>query len=177
MNSGDRAIRLASGDKVALREIYQECKRELFLFARTLANGNSADAEDLLQESLLRVWEARRYLAGVRDVRAYLFTTLRNVFLNSVRRESREARRRAEHPNMPGLIIQGPPDDPVAPEELNKALKSLPEEQKQVVVLKIWGELTFAEIASVLDVPEKTAASRYRYGLLKLKNLWETTRE
>lgn len=169
MNNSDLAIKAAAGDKVALREIYEQCRRELFLFARTLANGNLADAEDVLQECLLRVWKCRRDLAAVRNIRSYLFTTLRNVFLNFVRSRSREARKRAERPNEPGLIVSGPPDDPWAPDELGKALGSLPEEQRQAVVLKIWGELTFAEIAQVLDVPEKTAASRYRYAIQKLK--------
>jgi RNA polymerase sigma-70 factor (ECF subfamily) len=171
MNNSDLASRAASGDKAALRQMYEQCRRELFLFARSLANGNLADAEDVLQESLLRVWEARRDLAGVRNVRAYLFTTLRNVFLNFARRESREARKRAEHPTAPDFFDTRPPDETIEVNRLNEALASLPEEQRQVVVLKIWGELTFAEIGGVLNVPEKTAASRYRYAIQKLKGL------
>ena len=49
------------------------------------------------------------------------------------------------------------------------ALDRLPEEQREVLVMKIWNELTFAEIASALNISQNTAASRYRYALAALK--------
>jgi RNA polymerase sigma-70 factor, ECF subfamily len=55
---------------------------------------------------------------------------------------------------------------------LQSALRVLPEEQREVVVLRIWGQLTFDEIAGVVDISPNTAASRYRYGLMKLKEVW-----
>jgi RNA polymerase sigma-70 factor (ECF subfamily) len=42
---------------------------------------------------------------------------------------------------------------------------------REVVILKVWGELTFAEIAEALDIPANTAASRYRYGLEELRKI------
>jgi len=45
----------------------------------------------------------------------------------------------------------------------------LPDEQREVVILKIWNELTFAEIAQILEISQNTAASRYRYALGALK--------
>jgi len=168
MNESDLTTRIASGDKEALREAYELCSRELYMFARALTNRNLSDAEDVLQECFVRVWERRRHLGSVRNLRAYLFTTLRNVYLNFARSESREMKRRAESA---GLVVTGPPDDPVAAERLDQALDTLPEEQRQVVVLKVWGGLTLAEIAGVLDESENTVASRYRYGLNKLRKL------
>ena len=53
------------------------------------------------------------------------------------------------------------------------ALRQLPTEQSEVVVLKVWEELTFAQIADVLGIPPATAASRYRYALVKLSYLLE----
>ena len=53
--------------------------------------------------------------------------------------------------------------------EFASSLNGLPPEQKAVVVLKVWEEMTFAEIAAVLDISANTAASRYRYGLDKLR--------
>jgi RNA polymerase sigma-70 factor (ECF subfamily) len=49
------------------------------------------------------------------------------------------------------------------------ALRGLPPEQREVVVLKIWGELTFAQIGDALAINPETAASRYRYGLGRLQ--------
>ena len=53
--------------------------------------------------------------------------------------------------------------------DLEKALADLPEEQREVVVLRVWGEMTLQAAADVLDVPLNTAASRYRYALDKLR--------
>ncbi len=69
-------------------------------------------------------------------------------------------------------------DDRIEPEfepgddsqlELAAALESLPREQREVLVMKIWNELTFAEIAQALEISQNTAASRYRYALGALK--------
>jgi RNA polymerase sigma-70 factor (ECF subfamily) len=54
-------------------------------------------------------------------------------------------------------------------ELLAAAVDGLPNEQREVLVMKLWNELTFAEIASVLGISQNTAASRYRYALRALK--------
>ena len=54
---------------------------------------------------------------------------------------------------------------------VQNALTRLPDMYREVVTLKVWGELTFAEIADVLGIPANTAASRYRYGLEELRKL------
>ena len=59
---------------------------------------------------------------------------------------------------------------PEVVEELAQALTELPEQQRTVVVLKVYEEMTFAEIAAALRISPNTAASRYRYGLEKLKD-------
>ena len=59
------------------------------------------------------------------------------------------------------------------PERLERALRALPPEQREVIALKIDGELTFAQIARVLDISVNTAASRYRYALEKLRSTLE----
>jgi RNA polymerase sigma-70 factor (ECF subfamily) len=53
--------------------------------------------------------------------------------------------------------------------QIEEALKTLPDYYKEVILLKIWGDLTFEEIAETLDIPMNTAASRYRYALEKLR--------
>ena len=61
------------------------------------------------------------------------------------------------------------PDEQLFRQELAEALGELPAEQRAVVHLKLWEGLTFEEIAAVLDLSANTAASRYRYGLDKLR--------
>jgi len=63
-----------------------------------------------------------------------------------------------------------PPDrDYAAEQNLRRALADLPDDQREVIVLHIWGELTFSEIGDLLSVSSNTAASRYRYALAKLR--------
>ena len=52
---------------------------------------------------------------------------------------------------------------------VDTALKTLPQEQREVIVLRVWGQMTFEEAAAALDIPVNTAASRYRYGLARLR--------
>jgi RNA polymerase sigma-70 factor, ECF subfamily len=55
--------------------------------------------------------------------------------------------------------------------EIENAMRELPPEQREVVVMRIWGEMTIVEVAAVLEISENTAASRYRYALNKLRVL------
>jgi RNA polymerase sigma-70 factor, ECF subfamily len=65
-----------------------------------------------------------------------------------------------------------PPDRDYAGERnLRRALAALPADQREVLVLHVWGELTFSEVGKLLGVSSNTVASRYRYGLTKLREL------
>ena len=54
-------------------------------------------------------------------------------------------------------------------QQIEAAIQSLPDYYKEVIILKIWGDLTFEQIAETLDIPMNTAASRYRYALERLR--------
>jgi RNA polymerase sigma-70 factor (ECF subfamily) len=62
------------------------------------------------------------------------------------------------------------PDEKTFRQELAAALAELPPEQRAVTHLKLWGGLTFEEIAAALEIPPNTTASRYRYALDKLRD-------
>ena len=110
-------------------------------------------------------------LAGVREERAFLIRLAHNAAIDLIRR--RGTRERTKE-NFAAEIISpfaptSDPDEKVFREELAVALGELPEDQRAVVHLKLWEELTFGEIAAALEIPPNTAASRYRYGLDKLR--------
>jgi RNA polymerase sigma-70 factor (ECF subfamily) len=65
-----------------------------------------------------------------------------------------------------------PQRDFAAERQLRNALLALSEEQREVVVMHIWGELTFAQIAEILDASANTVASRYRYALASLRDVF-----
>ena len=143
----------------------------LVLFARQWAR-SSADAEDIVQEAFVRFWKTQRDISN----RGLLYATVRSIALDFLRRDSRRARRES--------TAMSDVDQSVAPafeieddtqRALVAALDHLPAEQREVLVMKIWNDLTFTEIASALEISQNTAASRYRYALAALKKNLATT--
>ena len=130
-----------------------------------------ADAEDVVQEAFVRYWRHQRQLPG--DPQALLVTSIRRAAVDLARRESRRALR--EDKAGGGLEDGGlvfaprPGDDAERRREIESALLRLPAEQREVLVLKVWNELTFEQIAGTLGIPLNTAASRYRYALSALR--------
>ena len=150
---------------------WQTCFRQLgpalLLFARRWTNSR-ADAEDVVQEAFVRFWRRQHSLEN----RALLYATVRSTALDRLRRDQRRARREA----LAALDGADHFEPEFSPEDegqqlLAAAVERLPNEQREVVVLKIWNELTFAEIAGVLQISQNTAASRYRYALSTLKKI------
>ncbi|MBP6507751.1 MAG: sigma-70 family RNA polymerase sigma factor [Opitutaceae bacterium] len=129
-----------------------------------------ADAEDVVQDAFVRFWRHQRALGG--EPQALLFTSIRRAAFDLARRDQRRAGReeRAEG----GLEETESRFEPLAEADdrrmaIEAALHRLPAAQREVLTLKIWGELTFDEIARQLDIPLNTAASRYRYALDALR--------
>ena len=138
----------------------------LLLFARQWVR-SAADAEDIVQEAFVKFWRRNHKI----DNRALLYAAVRSIALDFIRRDSRRARREAtamaesEEFTEPQFEFE---DD--TQRVLAEAIDRLPREQREVVIMKIWNELTFAEIADALGISQNTAASRYRYALATLKN-------
>ena len=137
----------------------------LVLFARQFVR-SVADAEDIVQDAFVRFWRKQHSIEN----RGLLYATVRSVALDLLRRDARRARREAtasadmEQTTEPQFDF-----DDGSQRELAVAMDRLPVEQREVLVMKIWNELTFAEIAEALGISQNTAASRYRYALASLK--------
>jgi RNA polymerase sigma factor (sigma-70 family) len=138
----------------------------LLFVARQWVSAKS-DAEDVVQEAFIRFWRARDRVA---DPVTFLFTCVRNCALDwqrerrrQIRREGSAARSERE-PMFTGSLEQD--ERRVAVEH---ALRRLPDEQREVLAMKIWGGLTFPQAAEALGISANTAASRYRYALAKLR--------
>lgn len=103
---------------------------------------------------------------------ALLVTSVRRAAFDLARSESRRAAREefadgGIEENRP--LFQVSLEGNERREAMESALHQLPDEQREVLVLKIWGELTFEQIATELEIPPNTAASRYRYALAALR--------
>lgn len=145
---------------------------KLLLCARQWTR-SMADAEDVVQEAFVRYWRHQRELPG--DPQALLVTSVRRAALDLGRREGRrvvrESRAAEDSGSAEGLFEPsrngGAEDD--RRREIEAALERLPAEQREVLVLKIWQELTFEQIGGLLEISPNTAASRYRYALGALR--------
>ncbi len=156
-------------ERIGTDETWKTCFAQLgpalLLFARRWTNCR-ADAEDVVQEAFVRFWRQQHSIEN----RALLYATVRSTALDRLRRDQRRARREASaaigHPEFfESSFVAGDEGQQL----LAAAVERLPDEQREVVILKIWNELTFAEIAQILEISQNTAASRYRYALGALK--------
>ena len=150
-------------DITEIEHLYRQHGPALLLFA-TAITGDRSRAQDALHQVFLKLLE-HSHLQRAADVKAYLFACVRNSALNDVRAGRRNVPLADE-----GLAWFDSPGRDFAEEEgLRRALMELPDDQRQVMILHIWGDLTFAQIAVLLDISGNTAASRYRYALARLR--------
>ncbi len=139
------------------------------LYARQQTRAE-ADAQDIVQEALADAW--RRTPAGSLPTASLVFATVRRRAVDLARRnERRAAREVATQALAPGLHFDLAPAEAERGQLLQQALEKLTPVFREVVTLKIWGELTFTEIGEALSIPANTASSRYRYGMDKLREL------
>jgi RNA polymerase sigma-70 factor (ECF subfamily) len=154
-----------------LEQVYERHGAALFAFVLNFTR-NEPDTRDLLQEIFRRLAAHPNPLKGVRQERPFLLRLAHNLAVDTIRR--RAARERtAETMAAEVTEVFAPTDDPDEQAfriELAEALAKLPPDQRAVVHLKLWEELTLEQIAETLGIPANTAASRYRYGLDKLRS-------
>lgn len=174
----DIGRRLRAGESRALSELYDAHGPALFRLLLAML-GRQADAEDALQETFAKV--VARASGGsrlpglgpfdrVRDWRAYLLGAARNEALSVLRR--RREFQMDEESAWEQLPEPGAQSGAGAQaHDWPRLLARLPLEQREVVVLKVWEQMTFAQIARVVGVSPNTAMSRYRYAIERLR-LW-----
>jgi RNA polymerase sigma-70 factor (ECF subfamily) len=153
-----------------IEQLYDQHAQALFAFLLNFTR-NEPDTRDLLQEVLIKIAKQPGLLRGVRNPRNFLLRLAHNLALDFMRRRSAlekyHARLADESPQV--FATNADPDEAQFRECLTAALGELPADQRAVVHLKLWEGLTFEEIAELLQTSPNTAASRYRYGLDKLR--------
>jgi RNA polymerase sigma-70 factor, ECF subfamily len=151
----------------------------LYSYALSLTR-NRSDAEDLVQETYARAIPALGRLRGDSNIKSWLFTILRNIWLNQLRQQPRMALQ------MPGSDIDQYPVEPSAGafrdphselvskidrEKVRKAVQQLPIDAREIIVLREFEDLSYQEIAKVLDCPLGTVMSRLGRARSKLRVL------
>jgi RNA polymerase sigma-70 factor (ECF subfamily) len=164
--------KLKCGDPDALRQVYLKHKDRLFALAISLCH-DPAQAEDSLHDVFVSLATSARTLKLRTNLRAYLSTCVVNHLRNQWRRSNRQVddQQLSERPDESSVC----PDQAAMvaddAEQIGQALKQLPYDQCEVILLHLQSGLTFQAIAQGLDLSINTVRSRYRYGLEKLRNL------
>lgn len=129
-----------------------------------------SDAEDIVQTAFLRFWPARQ---RAKDSKAYFYSCVRNAAIDWVRESQRRRKRDQSAAAEASESFEPSFERTMEQDEFRAVVESLmqrlPDEQRQVLVMKIWGQLTFAQIAEVEGISANTAASRYRYAVESLR--------
>ena len=152
------------------KQTFEQLAPQLVLYARQLVDAK-ADAEDVVQQAFVRWW--RRFPEGDSNHIPLLYAAVRTIALDQRRSDYRRVNREAKSE----IAVAGenaPAFDPLPEQKetaaiLENALHALPEEQREVVTLKLWGDLTFNEIAALTGSSINTITARYRYALQALQ--------
>jgi RNA polymerase sigma-70 factor (ECF subfamily) len=167
------ADRIAESSAAALSGLYDLTAQRLVRYAATITR-NQHDAEDAVQTALVKVAGEPQLLCRSRQPWSYLLCMVRNESLLILRRNQRWSL----IGNVSDLFTRRMVDE-LDQEDTHRAvwaaLRTLPTDQSEVVVLKIWEEMTFAQIAEILEISPSTAASRYRYAIGKLTQKLDVT--
>lgn len=158
---------LARGLPTAYAALYERLGARLLGTARAMLR-QGQEAEDAVQDLFVELARYRHRLVRVEDLEAYVFAMLRHGIKRRLRRRRDEMRRLRKL----GPVAAAHPHEGFT-DELTTALAALPAKQREVIALKIDGELTFERIGEVLKISPNTAASRYRYALEKLRQMLE----
>ena len=148
-------------NNVWCEQLYRAKASELILYARALGLSHG-EAEDVVQETFIALLRLQQQPELPEH---YCVRSFRNRALNYRRSLWRRLTRELESKRWFELGVEESPAERAAMHHL----AALPGDQREVIVLKIWHDLTFEEIAELLAISPNTAAGRYRYGLQKLK--------
>lgn len=164
--------RFKHGSKDALRRIYEKYLNHLLTLAMALLN-DTGRAEDVVHDVFVSFAGSAKDFKLGGNLKSYLTTCVMNRARDRIR-----ANRRGPMPLDAAEAISsnlnGPDHAIICSEEsqrLNRTIAQLPNEQREVIALRLKGEMTFREIAKLHDVSVNTIQGRYRYGLNKLRSV------
>jgi RNA polymerase sigma factor (sigma-70 family) len=165
--------RLRSGSTEAFRRIYEKYIDDLLTLATNLLGDGSA-AEDVVQDVFMSFVRSADKFHLTGSLKSYLATCVANRARDYLRRRHRHQAAALDEAEQITVNMDGPVQLAVRSEELQRlcrAMTELPHEQREAVVLRLQAGLKFKAIAKLQNISTKTALSRYRYGLNKLRSI------
>lgn len=153
-----RAFDLDAADEAAFKRDLVGLIPHLRAFARTLC-GDAAAADDLAQDAMMKAWDARTSFQPGTNMKAWTFMILRNQFYSEKRRSWRSTQLDQEAAERT-LVAADDPAAPIALDELRQALDSLPDEQREALILVGAGGFAYEEAAEICRCAVGTVKSR-----------------
>ena len=167
-------MRFNRGDCNALRDIYDLYKDELVTLASALLYDKTT-AEDAVHDVFAKLIDRQQTLKITQNLKQYLMTAVANAARQRYRLQKKVSEVPLDSDKTPEIETLQPPESAILADEqqqhLTAALSALPYEQREVILLRHFGELRFKKIASMQSVSINTVQGRYRYGLDKLRSL------
>lgn len=163
--------KIGDGQKDALARLYENTKASVYGFALSFLK-NGADAEDILQETYLRIWENADSYKAKGTPMAWILTITKNLCLMKLREKKKHQDLEPEQWDMEFHI----PDTAGNTEDrhlLEAALNILLEEERQIILLHAVSGLKFREISDLLGIGLSTVLSKYHRALKKMKKYIE----
>ncbi|MHC4168116.1 MAG: RNA polymerase sigma factor [Planctomycetota bacterium] len=170
---------LNRGSADALRRIYDKHRDDLLRLAATLLHDTSS-AEDVVQDAFVSFAESAGRFRLRRNLKGYLTTCVANRARNVNRAMQVRQTSGSSEPHSMASDGSSPVPWIIRNEQFDKvsdAIRLLPQEQREAVTLHLQGQMKFREIAKLQRVSVKTAQSRYRYGLEKLRSAFNSEAE
>jgi len=159
--------------RAELERVYLQHRGTFFSLALTVT-GCSGLAEDAVHEAFMRLFNKTEWPQG--SFISYVFAAVRNAAIDCRRKQQQETilaeslfRKHESESLKVSVVTSSKSATALEDEQLKAALDRLEELSRQVVLLKIFADLTFEEIGEVLTIPAATAATRYRRALIKLE--------
>jgi RNA polymerase sigma-70 factor, ECF subfamily len=162
--------RLAGGDPSAIDLLWGCYADRLYAYLTAMLQ-SCHDAQDALQDVFVQVARKRKKVARARNLQAYLYRMARNSAIDMIRKRTRRQVPTQALDDRWMAPVDGAGEDRGRGEALVEAMARLPSAQRTVLVLKVYQEMTFAEIGEAVGISTNTAASRYRYGIKKLQHM------
>lgn len=163
LNNNELKNEFRKNPRKGLESIYDAYADQMVQYAVHSLRLTPEQAEDAVHQAFLPWVKEHAKMIQVENIRAYLYTTLRYACFR-IRNQKADLALDPELESMPHK-------DSALLEDIDSALLKLNLDQREVVFLKIWSELSFEEIADLQNVPLQTAASRYRYAIAKLREI------
>lgn len=165
-----------SGDRKSFSELVRRHQKGLLRMSLRFVKDMDA-AEDVVQESFIKCYEKLHSFEGRSSFKSWLYQITVNTARNKIR-ETRQNTTDIEDVHLAvGAVAESAMVGSVVSDLLAQEVEKLPFKQRTALVLRVYEDLSFKEIAEIMECPYDTAKANYRHALLKLKEAFESHKE